>query len=170
MEAELSQDDGVSLGTLEEGRTRVALEIRRNPPSRAVGASSSRKTGFRRVAASTAGHNHKTTPACAPTTAACCRVLSRRLGTKPSTAVAFGRPKTPASSPWQTPRREAARHGRSCVQSCRLDFSGYCTSHFQSSTEHVHLASGDKQCACSPAGLLPSSSAGSDYCLLPTTQ
>src|SRR2546422_8346721 len=148
---------------LEEGRTSASLAIRRNPPPRAVGASSSRTTGFRSVAASTAGHHHPTPPACAPTTAACCRVLSRRLGTTHSTAVAFGRPQTPAASPWHTPRRDAARHGRRCAQSGRLDVSGYCTSHFQSSTAHVHRALGDKQCACSPAGLLPSYSAGSAH-------
>src|SRR5215208_224200 len=74
-------------------------------------------------------------------------------GSEHSTAGAFGRLKTPAASPWHTPRRDAARPGRRCAHSCRLAFSGYCTSHVQSSTEHVHRASGDKPCACSPAGL-----------------
>jgi len=55
-------------------------------------------------------------------------------GAEHSTAVALGRPKTPASSPWQTPRRDAARHGRRCVQNDRPGFAASCTSHCPSST------------------------------------
>src|SRR5215217_5125938 len=44
-------------------------------------------------------------------------------GSEHSTAGGFGRLKTPAASPWHTPRRDAARPGRRCAHSCRLAFS-----------------------------------------------
>jgi len=66
--------------------------------------------------------SQKTALACAPTAGAYCRVDAKPLETRHNRVAASDPPETPASSAWQTPRRDAARHDRNCGRSCPLGF------------------------------------------------
>src|SRR5216684_135546 len=88
-------------------------------------ASRCRTTGLQTIPAWIQGGSHRTTLACAPITGACCLTSSTPLGRGHSKAAGSGPPKTPASSAWQTPQKDAARHGHSCAQNCRPDSSAY---------------------------------------------
>ena len=134
------------------------MAMKRHPPQRWGWASSNRPTGLRVVAAWTPGESHSTTLSSAPTLGAGYPVSSRPLARRPSTAAGCGLPQTPAASAWQTPRTDSARRGHSCAQSCRLDFSVYCTFHFQSSTAPVQPASVCRRCVYSLAGPSPNCS------------
>ena len=84
-----------------------------------------RRIGLRTVAAWMPVHRYRTTRASAPTTGVYCPASPTPPGTRRNTAAGPGRPRTPASSAWQTPQKDAAHHGRSCAQSDSPGFSAY---------------------------------------------
>src|SRR6476619_2573876 len=100
-------------------------EIKKNPTQSWGETSSSRTTGLRAVAAWTQRHRHRTTLSSAPTAGVCCRAVPIPFETTHNRVAGSDPPKTPASSAWQTPQRDAARHARSCAQSDSPGFSAY---------------------------------------------
>ena len=102
-----------------------SIAIRRNPTPRQGPSSSIRKRALRTGAASTPGHNRRTTLSSVPKAGACSPVWPTPLGTEGSTAVGPDPLKTPTSSAQQTPPRDADTHDHNCARSDSLGFSGY---------------------------------------------
>src|SRR4029434_1944561 len=100
-------------------------EIKKNPTQSWGETSSSRTTELRAVAAWTQGHSHRTTLSSAPTAGVCCRALPIPFETTHTRVAGSDPPKTPASSAWQTPQRDSARHAHRCAQSYSPGFSAY---------------------------------------------
>src|SRR5712692_5629009 len=124
MKAQPPPHDKMSSHSIEHRCPGKSMAIKRNPQTGGP-SSSSHKRGLQTDAAWTPGHNQRTALSSVPTADVCSPVWPTPLGTKGSTSVGPGPPKTPISSARQIPPTDVDSHAQNYARSGSLGFSAY---------------------------------------------